>query len=416
MVLFYGAGHTKLDGRLVKESDMGISDFLKRGMKEMMIARPDEAKDQAIYKHPDQTVPTYAQLTVDADEIAIFFKDGKVVGKLPPGRHTLRSENIPFLSNLVDSFTGANVFIAEIFFVSIRQFAGIKFGGRIGSVEDPKSGIPVETMVHGDFALLISDPETLILGLVGMRQADNDSFFNWFKQQVLKVIRDQTAELIVKQKWPLLDVVSGAYTEEIEQTVLQGVKKHVDHYGVQIAQMGNFVLSIKEEDESNLKKLYTDAAYVRMAGGMQGFQQFASGKAMMGAGEGMAAGGGGGGDGEGAAGGGNAMLGGAALGVGFGMAGMMQQTGQGQGAPPASGQQAGQAAPGELKGNAVTAEQSADEDLVTCSECGKTVSPGKFCSECGGKLDPGTKFCDKCGHKLSQGAKFCPDCGTKTGA
>ena len=47
---------------------MGIKDFLKRGMKEMMIARPDEAKDYAIYKHPDQTVPTYAQLTVDSDE------------------------------------------------------------------------------------------------------------------------------------------------------------------------------------------------------------------------------------------------------------------------------------------------------------------------------------------------------------
>jgi membrane protease subunit (stomatin/prohibitin family) len=388
-------------------------------MKEMMVARPDEAKEQAIYKHPDQTVPTYAQLTVDADEVAIFFKDGKVVGKLPPGRHTLRSENIPFLSNLVDSFTGANVFIAEIFFVSIRQFAGIKFGGRIGSVEDPKSGIPVETMVHGDFALQISDPETLILGLVGMRQADNDSFFNWFKQQVLKVIRDHTAELIVKQKWPLLDVVSGAYTEEIEVTVLQGVKKHVDHYGVRIAQMGNFVLSIKEEDESNLKKLYTDAAYVRMAGGMQGFQQFASGKAMMGAGEGMASGGGGGGDGEGGAGGGNAMLGGAALGVGFGMAGMMQQAGAsaapGQGQPQ-GGPGDGQSAPGDLKGTAPPSDQSADEGGITCSECGKVVAPGKFCAECGAKLDAGSKFCEKCGHQLSQGAKFCPECGTKTDA
>ena len=158
---------------------MGITDFLKRGMKEMMIARPDEAKDYAIYKHPDQTIPTYAQLTVDSDEVAVFFKDGKAVGNLSPGRHTLRSENIPFLSNLVDSFTGANVFIAEVYFISMRQFAGIKFGGRIGSVEDPKSGIPVETMVHGDFSLRIIDPENLILGLVGMRQADNDSFFNW---------------------------------------------------------------------------------------------------------------------------------------------------------------------------------------------------------------------------------------------
>lgn len=390
---------------------MGITSFLRRGMSEIMVARPDEAKEFAIYKHPDQTIPTFAELTVDSDETAVFFRDGKVVGVLPPGRHSLRTQNIPFLSNLVDSFTGGNVFIAEVFFVSTRQFPGVKFGGRIGSVEDPKSGVPVETMVHGDFSLQITDPETLILGLVGMRQSNNDSFFNWFKQQVLKVIRDQAAELVVKKKWPLLDVVSGAYTEEIEVTVLEGVKKHVDHYGVRIVQLGNFVLSIKEEDEKNLKKLYTDAAYVRMAGGMQGYQQFASGKAMMGAGEGMAKGGGQGGEG------GNAMLGGAALGVGFGMAGMLQQQQQpGTGRPadqgPAGfpqGQQSGGVAAGQVQGTSDTPEQQG----VECPECKKVVSPGKFCAECGKPLARAPKFCAGCGHELNSSVKFCPECGVK---
>jgi membrane protease subunit (stomatin/prohibitin family) len=399
-----------------KEKKMGVFDFVKRGMREMMIARPDDAKDIAIYKHPDQTVPTYANLTVDSDEVAVFFRDGKPAGKLAPGRHTLRTENIPFLSNLVDSFTGGNAFIAELYFVSIRQFAGIKFGGRIGSVEDPKSGVPVETMVHGDFSLRITDPETLILGLVGMRQADNESFFTWFKQQVLKVIRDQTAELIVKEKWPLLDVVSGAYTEEIEATVLEGVKKHVDHYGVQIVQLGNFVLSIKDEDETNLKKLYTDAAYVRMAGGMNGFQQFAAGKAMMGAGEGMAQGGGGAG-GEG----GNAMLGGAALGVGLGMAGMFQQQQANIRAnqaaeTPGPGFQRGSAgvgAPGSLGGASTAPGSAKDRSSITCAACGKAVPPGKFCSECGQPLASPTKFCKDCGNKLEADAKFCPECGAK---
>lgn len=398
---------------------MGIGSFLKRGVQEMMIARPDEAKNFAIYKHPDQTIPNYAQLTVDSDEVAVFFKDGKVEGKLPPGRHTLNSSNIPFLSNLVDSFTGGNVLIAEVFFVSTRQFPGVKFGGRIGSVEDPKSGVPVETMVHGDFALQIFNPEQLILGLVGMQQSDNEAFFGWFKQQVLKVIRDQTAELIVKEKWPLLDVVSGAYTEEIEVTVLEGVKKYVDHYGVRIAQMGNFVLAIKEEDEKNLKKLYTDAAYVRMAGGMQGFQQFAAGKAMMGAGEGMAQGGGGG-EGGGGGGGGNAMLGGAALGVGFGMAGMFQQQqAQQQQMPPMPPQQQGYPQGGEaagaggLQGANTPAGQATSGAGVTCGNCKKVVAPGKFCAECGQPLAQGPKFCSNCGTKLADGAKFCPECGTK---
>ncbi|MCK9460748.1 MAG: SPFH domain-containing protein [Proteobacteria bacterium] len=394
---------------------MGLINFIKKGVQELMIARPDTAKGFALYKHPDQTIPKFSQLTVDSDEVAIFFKDGKVVGKLPPGRHTLDTSNIPFLSNLVDSFTGGNVLISEVFFVSTRLFPSIKFGGRIGSVEDPKSGVPVETMVHGEFSIQIVDPETLIIGLVGMAQTDNESFFSWFKQQVLKVIRDQTAELIVKQKWPLLDVVSGAYTEEIEATVLAGVKKYVEQYGVRVPQLGNFVLGIKDEDEKNLKKLYTDAAYVRMAGGMQGFQQFAAGKAMLGAGEGMAQGGGEGG-------GGGALLGGAGLGVGFGMAGMFQQQAMGaqqqqmppQGQPgfPQGGGQPG--APGGLQGAPTPAGQATAGAGVTCPGCGKVVAPGKFCAECGKPMATGPKFCSKCGAKLADGAKFCPECGQKT--
>lgn len=378
---------------------MGIYDFLKRGVKELMIARPDEAKEYAIYKHPDSTIPRYAELTVDADEVAVFFKDGVVVGTLEPGRHSLRTENIPFLSNLVDSFTGGNVFLAELYFVSKRQYTGIKFGGRIGAVEDPKSGVPVETSVYGTFAVQIDDPVKLLLGLVGMRQAENEAFFSWFKEQVLKVIRDHVAELAVKKKWPLLDVVSGAYTEEIEQVVIQEVIKHVQAYGVRIVRLGNFVLSIRDEDSARLKQLYTDAAYVRMAGGMDGYQKFAAGKAMMGAGEGMAQGGGGGG-GEG----GNAMLGGAALGVGLGMANMFGNQVQGVHAQPAVPAQPQPQPPEKTEGGAKT---------VTCGACGAHVSPGKFCAECGRPLAPQKCFCKNCGQELEVTAKFCGECGTE---
>src|SRR3990172_6917401 len=67
---------------------MGIMDFVKGGIRELAIARPDQAKGLVVYKHPDRTIPMKAQLTVGADEGALFFRDGKLVGQLPPGRHT----------------------------------------------------------------------------------------------------------------------------------------------------------------------------------------------------------------------------------------------------------------------------------------------------------------------------------------
>ncbi|MCA8980664.1 MAG: SPFH domain-containing protein [Planctomycetes bacterium] len=372
---------------------MGVMDWFKSGVGEMMVARPDAAKAEVVWKHPDPTIPMKSQLTVEADERAVFFRDGKVVKTMGPGRHTLDTSNLPFLSNLVDSFTGGNVFIAEVFFVNVREHTGVKFGGRIGHVEDPKSGVPAETMVHGEFSFRVTDPEQLIIGLVGMGRAQSYTVRSWMKEQVLKVIRDRIAELFVKNKWPMLDVTSGAYTEEIEKNVLEGVRQHVDSYGIEIVRLGNFVIAIDEQDAANLKRLYTDAAYLKTVGGVGAYQQFAAGKAMMGAGEGMAKGGGAGGDG-----GGNGLMAGASLGVGLGMAQMLVRDQRG-------GEVLAPATPG-----------------IVCGACNANVAPGRFCSACGAELkaaiDPaktGPAFCSGCGNPLAPDAKFCGGCGQKRG-
>lgn len=370
---------------------MGMIDWFKRGTQEMMVARPDGTKAQIVWKHPDRTVPMKAQLTVDADEQAIFFRDGQVVEVMDAGRYTLDSSNLPFLSNLVDSFTGGNVFQAEIFFVNVREHPGIKFGGRIGHVEDPKSGVPVETMVHGEFSFRVTDPTKLIVGLVGMGRAESFMVKSWLKEQVLKVLRDGIAELLVKKKWPLLDVTSGAYTTEIEEEALSVMGQHVESYGVEIVRFGNFVIGIDDEDGENLKTLYRDAAYLRTVGGVDGYQRFAAGKAMMGAGEGMAKGGGEGGDGGGGGGGGG-LLGGAGLGVGFGLAQMLVRDQRG-------GETLTPATPG-----------------VTCGSCNSVVAPGKFCSACGEALKQKVEsaaFCSECGEPVSADARFCGSCGHK---
>jgi len=370
-----------------------VLDWFKRGVQEMMIARPDGTKAQIVWKHPDSTIPMKSQLTVDSDEVAVFFRDGKVVETMQPGRYTLDSSNLPFLSNLVDSFTGGNVFQAEVFFINTREHPGIKFGGRIGHVEDPKSGVPVETMVHGEFSFRVIEPVKLITGLVGMGRAESFMVKAWMKEQVLKVLRDNIAELLVKEKWPLLDVTSGAYTEELEQSVLDRMDAHVEDYGIDVVRFGNFVIGIDDEDADNLKTLYRDAAYLRTVGGVDGYQKFAAGKAMMGAGEGMAKGGGGGAGGDAGAGG---LLGGAGLGVGLGMAQMLVRDNQGGSslAPAAAG--------------------------VACGSCGASVAPGKFCSACGKELKSaaapaGTKFCTGCGEAIAPDAKFCGSCGAKQG-
>jgi len=300
---------------------MGIFDSLKSEAQRNFIARADDAKNQIIYKYPERNIRLMTQLTVQADEVAIFVKDGVVAGKLGAGKHNLDTNNVPFLSALLEKVTGGNLFVAEVYFVTTREFPQIKFGGPIGDTRDPETGLAIGTMVYGDFSMQVTNPEQLLVGMVGLRKADNEEFIGWFKSQVLKVTRDRIAELLVKKKWPLLDVTSGAYTEEIETEVMAGLGTHTATYGVSIIRFGNFTVSIKPEDEATLKKLSKDVAYSRLAGG---FQQYAQGQAMLGAAEGMAKGGGEGGGGSGQA------LGGMGMGMGFGMAQMFMNQNQAQ--------------------------------------------------------------------------------------
>jgi membrane protease subunit (stomatin/prohibitin family) len=336
---------------------MGIFDSLKSEAQRNFIARADEAKDFIIFKHPERNIRMLTQLTVQSDEMCLFVKDGVVVGKLGPGRHTLDSNNVPFLSNLLEKVTGGNLFVAELFFVSTREISQVKFGGPIGDVRDPESGLGIGTMVYGDFSLRVTDPEKLVVGLVGLRKADNNEFLGWFKSQTLKVLRDRVAELCVKKKWPLLDVTSGAYTEEIETEVVGALKPHTVGNGIEVVRFGNFTISIKPEDEATLKKLSKDVAYSRLAGG---FQQYAQGQAMLGAAEGMAKGGGG----EGGGGAGNA-LGGMGLGMGFGMAQMFMNP-QGQQAQPPQG--AGPAVAVNQGGAAAAPQRSVTDRLKELAE------------------------------------------------
>jgi membrane protease subunit (stomatin/prohibitin family) len=129
------------------------------------------------------------------------------------------------------------------------------------------------------------------------------------------------------------------------------------------------------------QKFQNEARYANLAGSYQGY---AAGRAMIGAGEGMARGGDSGLAGAGAQ-----------LAIGAGMAGLMQQGAVAYAPIP----------------QAVAPAASAGAKL-TCPKCSAQVPSGKFCQECGGALAvaPPKKFCAGCGSDLI-GAKFCANCG-----
>jgi membrane protease subunit (stomatin/prohibitin family) len=333
----------------IKEIGKKVIEGIKEEIPKMLFTRPADSKNMIIYKCPDTNIRLGSQITVDEDDIVVFFREGKVYGTLKPGRNTLDTQNIPFLSKLIEKVTGGNIFKAEIYFVSKREFTNLSFGGPVGDIKDPESEIAVGLRVYGTYALKILDPVLLITELVGKKSTvTNEEITNWMQEQVTKSIKDFVGKLIVKKRWPLLDVISGAYTSEIEAACLQTVKEDASSYGIEIARLGNFALNMKEDDEQSLKEFRKEAAYAKMAGG---YQQYATGRMMIGAGKGMEKGGEGGGT----------ALSGAGLGMGLGTGLVIaEKIGRGE-----KGVQ------------------------IRCTKCGTVVPEDvNFCPKCGKRLMP----------------------------
>ncbi|MDI1478780.1 SPFH domain-containing protein [Polyangium sp. y55x31] len=303
-----------------RELDMGIMDFVKGGVREMMIARPDRFKNLIVYKHPDQNIPFWSQLTVDSDECALFFKDGKYMGYLPPGRHTLQTQNIPFLNNLINSFTGGDVFIAEIYFVKMQPIRSVPFGGPLESMEDPILYEFVTPRIFGEFSLVVTDPVRFVIGYHGQAAGaqDNDVILNWIKGLFFMSVKTVIGQMCAQQGKSLLNL--GGMSMEIAGRIQQSAP-NLDEIGVKILQIGNFNINFAADDQKRLteankaraearrgvgiaadtaraqqfqldQKFQQDARYVQHLAGSPAWNNYAAGQAMMGAGEGMAKGGG----------------------------------------------------------------------------------------------------------------------------
>ncbi len=400
---------------------MGIFDFVRQGVQEMLIQRPDAQKALIVYKHPDRTIPHMAQLTVDADECAVFFRDGSHVGVLRTAgagqRHTLSAQNIPFLGQFVDKVTGGNIFVTDLYFVTTRPIFDTRFGGELGYMEDPMLGEMVTPRIYGSFAFQIVDPVAFLVGYTGLSgQQSNEALTRWITGKFMNSVKTVVGEICVAEQKSLLQLMP--LQNQIAQVFLQRCPD-LQAIGIRLVDVGQFNINLNDADEATLKQAQSeigkakrqakiagigiaqaqaeaqqrqfgldqqfqqDARYVQgLAGG--NFGAFAAGKALMGAGEGMAKGGGGGGNSP-------AMMG-AGFGAGMGMAQAMMQGMQPQTAPQAPAAAGG---------------------LVSCAGCSAKVPPGKFCAECGTSLaPPAARFCSACGTQGAPGGKFCQSCGT----
>jgi len=109
-----------------------------------------------------------AQLTVRESQAGVFYYKGKAVEAFGPGRHTLKTANIPLLTKMVSLPWGmTSPLRAEVYMVNMKVFTNLKWGTRDPvAFRDDELGL-IRLRAFGIFNLQVVQPVLFINSLVG---------------------------------------------------------------------------------------------------------------------------------------------------------------------------------------------------------------------------------------------------------
>lgn len=139
-----------------------------------VVEYPNEMQEEIVHRFPEDEAGDFrigSQVIVRESQNAVFYRDGKALDVFGPGRHTITTANIPLLIDLVGkAFSDRSPFTAEVYFVSMREFADQKWGTpQPILVRNPGMGLGVALLQgFGTYSFQVADPQQFVTQIVGV--------------------------------------------------------------------------------------------------------------------------------------------------------------------------------------------------------------------------------------------------------
>jgi excisionase family DNA binding protein len=180
--------------------------------------------------------------------MAVFFRDGKALDSFGPGRHTITTANIPLLVNWIGKlFNDRTPFVAEVYFVSVKEFADLKWGTpQPIIVKNPGVGLGIALLQgFGSYSIQISDPQQFVTQIVGAqgiyRMSDIE---NRLRTMLLSKLQDILGETAAKKN--VMELIG--LTEELSAGVR--AKAQDDFKAIGLLLKTFYVGNLKPSDKS----------------------------------------------------------------------------------------------------------------------------------------------------------------------
>ena len=308
------------------------------------------------YRFPKLSLKYGSQVIVMENQWAVFFRDGKAYDVFGPGRHTITSNNVPLLTDLLQKLQLiGDIFDCEIIFVTNTQFRG-NFGGTAYSAPSGDLKYQAELGYFGYLLYKVEEPKIFVTEFFGNRGAsstkDIENYIRGFvNERIINEFGNFDIFTLVKNVDITTDKVSLKISDEASRIGLKIIDCVFE--GVKIPEEARRFASGMGSQAMMMQYMKETATELKGSDG------------------------------------GGAAAAGLGAGIGLSMPYMFaQQMQQGQAGQP--------------------------QQVVLCPNCGAKNPVGmKFCGSCGTSLLPPAKIiCANCKAEVPDNFKFCPNCGT----
>ncbi|MEZ6136355.1 MAG: SPFH domain-containing protein [Pirellulaceae bacterium] len=135
-----------------------------------------------------------AQLIVQQNQEAVFFRDGRAMDSFGPGRHTLSTANIPILTKILTIPWEKSPFQACVYFVGKHRYIDQRWGTRQPiTMKDPDFGL-VRLRGFGKYSFRVTDGPLLINEIVGTQgKLTTEEVGNYLRDIVVSGLTDLLA-------------------------------------------------------------------------------------------------------------------------------------------------------------------------------------------------------------------------------
>jgi len=331
----------------------------------------DETGKEMVRRLPEQgsgEIKFGAQLTVRESQAAVLFYKGRACDPFGPGRHTLKTLNLPILTKVLSiPWRGDSPLRAEVYMVNLKYFPNLKWGTRSPvAFRDKELGL-IRLRAHGIFNIQVVQPVLFINSLVGTKgKFDTEEISSYLKRVIVSRFNDYLGETL-----DTIFNLPGKF-DELSEELKKRLTRDFSNFGLYLSDL--YITSITPPDE--VQKAIDDKSRMGIIDDVDRFMKLKAAMAMEKA---------------------SASQGEAGAGFGMGM-GMMLPAMFSQNFHP------------ENQNKPVAREQP----QTICPDCKQTISAdARFCPVCGHQQILLAR-CDNCGKNLTPKARFCSQCGQKT--